>query len=98
MFIFTAIGMIFVGCIVLIAIYLMYSNYIHPLFQAISLTRWQIACVKPTRKVGFKDFWACICHYYEVGGWVGSHTWNDLGEWRGIGRWKVYKSDKDEAP
>lgn len=98
MFIFTAIGMIFVGFIVLIAIYLIYSNYIHPLFQAISLTRWQIACVKPTRKVTFKDFWVCICHYYEVGGWVGTRTWNDLSEWRGIGRWEVYKSDKDEAP
>lgn len=94
MIIFTVIGMVFVAGIMLAAIYLIYSNFIHPLLQAISLTRWQIACVKPTRSVSFKDFWASVCHYYSIGGWVGTRTWNNLGEWRGIGRWEVYDDNE----
>ena len=99
MIFFEIVGAITVAFFVTVAISVLYSLFVHPLFQAISLTRWNIACEKI---LGGYDknypYWKVFKHYYSIGGWPGERTWNSVGEWRGIGRWEVYKSDKDEAP
>lgn len=99
MIIFTIIGVIVVAGFVLACLAVIYSQFVHPLFQAISLSNWYLACVEADAEVSMVKlpYWRLIRHYYEVGGWPGERTWNSVGEWYGIGRWRVFPIE-DEAP
>lgn len=99
MIFFTIIGGAVCAGISFFVLAILYWFFVHPLFQAVSLTRWNIACGKATN-IDFTNYpyWKVFKGYYSVGGWPGERTWNSIGEWRGIGRWQVFKSEDEEAP
>ncbi|QOI58279.1 hypothetical protein pSal_SNUABM02_046 [Salmonella phage pSal-SNUABM-02] len=99
MIFFTIIGGAVCAGVGFFVLAILYWFFVHPLFQAVSLTRWNIACGKATN-IDFTNYpyWKVFKGYYSVGGWPGERTWNSIGEWRGIGRWQVFKSEDEEAP
>lgn len=96
---FEFVGVITVTVFLMVTLGVLYSLFVHPVFQAVSLTRWNIACGKATN-IDFANYpyWKVFKGYYSIGGWPGERTWNSIGEWRGIGRWEVYTPEDDEAP
>lgn len=99
MIMFTIIGMFVTGMLFLVVLAVLYWEFVHPIFQAISLTRWNIACGKKMG-IDFTDYpyLKVFSNYYTIGGHPGVRTWNTYGEWLGIGRWLVFDSEEDEAP
>lgn len=101
MMFFTIVGMAVCAGLAFLVLGVVYWMFVHPAFQAISLTNWYIACcsVDGTEKdFPFWTLWAIFCDYYTVGGRVGERTWNSIGEWHGIGRWRIFPSEDDQAP
>ncbi|UQS92984.1 hypothetical protein BRM13313_00054 [Salmonella phage BRM 13313] len=91
---FEIVGVITTCVFAIITLGVVYYSFIHPIFQAISITRWLTACSlelgnkPPTLSAKWEFFkWA-----YETGGVRTTRYSNNVGEWCGIGRWHLFKS------
>jgi hypothetical protein len=100
MIFFTVIGAIVTAGVFAAILGYLYFMFLHPLFQAFSLTNWYLTCLKADGGVNMASlpYWRLVAHYYTVGGWPGERTWNSIGEWYGIGRWRIFPDDEDKAP
>lgn len=100
MIFFTVIGAIVTAGVFAAILGYLYFMFLHPLFQAFSLTNWYLTCLKADGGVNMTSlpYWRLVAHYYTVGGWVGVRTWNSIGEWYGIGRWRIFPDEDDQAP
>lgn len=100
MIVFTVIGVIVTAVVFAAILGYLYFMFLHPLFQAFSLTNWYLACLKADGGVNTASlpYWRLVAHYYSVGGWPGERTWNSIGEWYGIGRWRIFPDEDDQAP
>lgn len=96
MIVFTVIGVIVTAGVFAAILGYLYFMFLHPLFQAFSLTNWYLACLKADGGVDMASlpYWRLVAHYYSVGGWPG----DSIGEWYGIGRWRIFHDEDDQAP
>lgn len=98
MIFFTIVGVATCVAISLLALVVLYWMFIHPAFQALSISRWLVACEKladPGKKLTIKQKWGLFKWGYQIGGLEGRHS-NRYGEWRGIGKWIVYDQNQNE--
>lgn len=97
---FEIVGVITVTVFVLGVLGVLYTLFIHPFFQAISLVRWVTACSLSVgnRTPSLSDKWSFFKWGYEIGGARTTRYSNNAGEWCGIGRWRVFKDEDDKAP
>lgn len=95
---FEFVGVVTVALFVTTFLAVVYTLFIHPVFQAISIMRWACACEKlidPEKKITLRVLWAMFKWGYVVGSNHGIRYHNRFGEWSGIGKWRIYE-DEDE--
>ncbi|BBD52219.1 hypothetical protein [Enterobacter phage EspM4VN] len=97
---FELVGMFTVTVFLVVVIGMLYSLFVHPVFQAISIMRWFTACSLSAgnKSPTLKEKWNFFKWGYEIGGVRTTRYSNNMGEWCGIGRWQVYKPEDEEAP
>lgn len=97
---FEFVGVITVTVFLMVTLGVLYSLFVHPVFQAISIMRWFTACSLSAgnKSPTLKEKWNFFKWGYEIGGVRTTRYSNNTGEWCGIGRWQVFKSEEDEAP
>ncbi|AFU64329.1 hypothetical protein HNGLIVSP_CDS0067 [Escherichia phage 241] len=94
---FEIVGVITTCVFVIITLSVVYYSFIHPIFQAISIARWLTACSLATgnKPPTLKERWSFFKWGYEIGGVRTTRYSNNIGEWYGIGRWNLFKSDEE---
>lgn len=98
---FTIIGVVSCIVLVLLALSIVGWLFVYPACQAISVINWKKACLRKAgldSNLSFRVQTNIFCEYYQVGGFSCERMSNNYGEWFGIGRWRVYEHEYDEAP
>lgn len=95
---FEVVGIITCAILGIILVSIIYLTFIHPIFQAVSIMRYVLACEKvadPRCKVTLRVLWVAFKWGYEVGGHHSIRYHNRFGEWSGIGKWRVYENEDE---
>lgn len=95
---FEFVGIITCAILGIILVSIIYLTFIHPIFQAVSITRWACACEKlidSEKKITLRVLWAMFKWGYVVGSDHGIRYHNRFGEWSGIGKWRVYENEDE---
>lgn len=95
---FQVVGII--TCVVLVGLFLtvLYTLFIHPVFQALSVMRYVCACERvadPGVKLTLRTRWKAFIWGYEIGGISATRYSCRFGEWSGIGKWRIYQNEDE---
>lgn len=92
---FQIVGAITTIVFVAITLWILYSSFIHPIFQALSIMRWLTACSLKSGSEcpSLSSKWKFFKWAYEVGGVRTTRYSNNVGEWFSIGNWRLYESE-----